>query len=66
MYESYIRDLSSFLRSKKALQYLVNAVKKDPEGVVNDFLKYANEKAWSYAGQIFGANKKGALGAIAA
>ncbi len=67
MYEQAIRDLSPLLRGKRenALRYLRSVVMNDPDGVVRDFLKYANSKAWNYASQIFRANPRGVFLAIA-
>jgi len=63
MYEQSIRDLSSLFKGKreKAIQYLRGKVMRNPRGVVENFMKYADEKAWSYAGQNFSANNNGVL-----
>ena len=66
MYEQAIRDLGSIFKGKrdKAYNHLIASVKRDPKGVVEDFIKFADSKAWSYAPYIFSANKSGVFHAV--
>ncbi len=68
MYEQAIKELSSLLKGKRerAYNYLLATVRTDPKGVLDDFLRYADQKAWSYARGIFSANREGVFRAILA